>query len=500
VDDEAEGWQPRRRFLALTFRAFALHSRVLGVQPAPPERKTEEQAMGLAELMQFLDGEKERLLERSGEIRDLYRSLIESLRTLPVPFRNSFAAESSIKSALNPQPRRIAFSKPTLRSSEGEVQDNTRWLVSLVDNLQVIRNGLLASPHFIELPEIGDIRRVHADVRKFIEELYLQNSGWMLRDPNAEAAALARQKRKDVEELLKERIDPFVERLEQIKVDEYSLRLRQEIREHISSLQSYQKEPEAGEALIREKCARVGLGYDPELARAVLQDLELGDEKLEGNVREKYAEPAEGEAAARRSSGGLRQKYLRIVYRYLARLPDIGRLLPVLETVYAVFQPKPSLLERLARFFALFSGKERKSPHRDVQYAYIVGRESIEHRRASLESLIAEVNQLEKLLLRVKASLASVRAANTLKSVSSAQLRGIIDGTRASMRRIYDDGFGLVQWLGKKSNQEKLTRVPESSQRDLSVCLESIYSTLIINADRLNEIARRYPGQGSVEP
>ena len=63
------------------------------------------------------------------------------------------------------------------------------------------------------------------------------------------------------------------------------------------------------------------------------------------------------------------------------------------------------------------------------------------------------------------------------------------------MRRVYDDGFGLVQWLGKKGNQDRLSRLPESAQRDLSGCLETIYSTLIINSERLNEIDRRYPGQ-----
>ena len=451
--------------------------------------------MGLAELVQFLEAEKEKLLGHSAEIRDLYRSLSESLRTLPVPFRNSFAPESAIKSALDPEAQRITFSKPSPRGFEGEVQDNTRWLVSLLNNLEAIRCRLLASPHFLELPDIGDIRRVHADVRKFMEELYLKNSGWMLRDPNAEAAALARQKRKDVEELLLKHLDPFVERLEQIKLDEYGLRLRREIGEHIGSLQGYQNDPQAGEALIKEKCSVAGLSYDAELSRGVVQDLELSDEALEARAREKYAEKPESETAAKAGTAGLRQKYLRIVYRYLDRLRELNRLLPVLETVYAVFQPRPPLLERLARLFAAIVGRQRKSPHRDVEFAYIIGRESIEHRRASLESLLGEVNQLEKALLRVKSSLASARAAKTLKTVSPAQLRGVIDSTRVSLRRIYDDGFGLVQWLGKKGNQERLARVPESSQRDLSACLETINSTLIINAERLAEIGRRYPGK-----
>jgi hypothetical protein len=67
------------------------------------------------------------------------------------------------------------------------------------------------------------------------------------------------------------------------------------------------------------------------------------------------------------------------------------------------------------------------------------------------------------------------------------------------MRRVYDDGFGLVQWLGRKSNRDRLARLPDGSQRDLSACLETIYATLIINSERLEQIDRRYPGQGAAE-
>ncbi len=451
--------------------------------------------MGLTELMQFLEAEKETLHGRGAEVRDLYRSLAESLRTLPLLLRSSFAPEASLQSALDPQARKISFSKPTLRSSEGEVQDNTRWLASLLDNLEVVRVHLLADPRLLALDELADIRRVHADLRKFMEELYSQNSGWLLRDPNAEAAALARQKRKDVEELLAQHLDPFVERLESLRLDEYRLRLRREIAGHFSGLESYLQAPQAGEALIREKCTLLGLSYDPQLSREALQDLAVSDEVLETGVRARYL-PKDG-SEAKSGAAGLRQKYLRVVYRYLDRLREVGRLLPVLETVYAVFQPRPPLLERLARFFALLAGRQLKSPHRDVEFAYVVGRESIEHRRASLEALLSEVNQLEKSLLRVKSSLATARAAKTIKTLTPARLRRVIDSTRASLRRVYDDGSGLVQWLGKKGNQERLSRLPESAQRDLSVGLETIYSTLIINSERLAEIDRRYPGEGA---
>ena len=59
------------------------------------------------------------------------------------------------------------------------------------------------------------------------------------------------------------------------------------------------------------------------------------------------------------------------------------------------------------------------------------------------------------------------------------------------MRRVFDESFGIVQWLGKKSNQERLARLPEAMQRDLNVHLDAIYATIIINAERLKEIVRK---------
>jgi hypothetical protein len=448
--------------------------------------------MGLTEAMQFLEAEEEKLLERSEEVRGLYRSLADSLRTLPLLFRNSFAPELALKAALDPQAERIAFPKATLQSSEGETADNTRRLAGLLNNLEVIRGRLLADPRLLELAELADIRRVHADAGQFLQELFQQNSAWLLRDPNAEAAALARSKRKDVEELVGAQLEPFAERLGSLRRDGYGLRLRREVAAHVGGPQG---QPQAEEALLKDKCACLGLSFDPELSQGVLRDLAVSDEALEARLREKYEQKPEVGKEAK--AAGLRQKYLRIAYRYLDRLRDLERLQPVLEAAYAVFQPKPSLLEHLSRFFALLAGRKYRGPHRDVEYSYILSRESIENHRASLESLLAEVNRLEKAMLRVKSSLASARAARSLKTIPPARLRSVIDSTRTSLRRVYDDGFGLVQWLGRKSNREKLARLPDGAQRDLSGCLEAIYATLIVNAERLAQVDRRYPGQGA---
>ncbi len=450
--------------------------------------------MSLVEVLHELEDEKQRLLESAGEVKDLYRSLAESIRTLTVPFRRSFTPDGVIAAALDVEAKTIRFGRHNLQSSEGEVQNNTSRLTELINNLYAIRNSYLSNPHFIELAEIGDIRRVHADIRQFLEELYISNSLWILQDPNSEASVLARQKRKDIEDLLKERIDPFFERLEQIKIDEYSLRIRQEIREEVGSLQNYNKRPEEYTVLIKERCSRLGLSYDPELVRAVVQDLEASDESLEKRIRVKYEER---ETRARTSTSSVRRKYMRVLYRYLARRKEVTGLLPILENIYFLYQPRPGLLEKIRSLFARLAGQERKVARKDIEYTFIVSRDSIERKSASLEALIQEANRLDKYMLRVKMAIRSARANKRIKAIPVDKLSSTIDTLRSALRRIFDDSFGLVQWLGKKSNQDRLAKLPEGVQRELNSYLDAIYATIIINAERLREIARRYPQAGS---
>jgi hypothetical protein len=447
--------------------------------------------MGLIEVLHYLEEEKERVLARAADIRDLYRSLAESIRTFSVPFRRSFAPNSAIEASIDPESRKLAFHKRGLQSTEGEVQDNTRRLSELVNNVYAIRNAFLGNAHFVELQEIADIRKVHVDIRQFLEELYMKNSVWILQDPNSEASVLARQKRKDIEELLKERIEPFFERLEQLRIDEYSLRLRMEVRDEIGSEQNYRRSPEKYDALIKDRCNVLGVGYDPRLIKVMLQELEHSDESLESRLREKYSE--EGKPPG---SPSVRRKYLRVLHRYLARTKDVAALLPILENIYFTFQPKPSLLARIRSFFARLAGRELKSARRDIEYSYIIGGPSIERKEASLERLIGEVNQLEKNLLRTRDTIRTAQIDKRINSISIDKIGDTIDSLRSSMRRVFEESYGIVQWLGKKSNQDKLARLPETMQRDLNVHLDAIYATIIINAERLKEILRR---QGKTE-
>jgi len=442
--------------------------------------------MAVNELIQLLEDEREALFRTTDTLKSVYQTLAESIRTLTVPFRNAFAPEANIKPGIKSEQKRLVFSRHELQSLEGEVQNNTAGLIHLINNLYAIQNTFLQSPYFIDLTDISDIRQVHGDIRRFLDELY-QNHARTI--SNADMSTLADQKKKDIEEILAEHIEPFFSHLAQIKSDEYSVRLRPEIKDHIGNLQNYNKTPERFDELIKEKCAALGLTYNPELTAQVIGDLEINEDALERKIKDRYTPQ---EAEKRRAPSSLRRRYLKIVYRYLGCTSDVAKLLSILENIYYLYQPKPSIAELLSRFLARLFGREIKIPKRDVEYTYIVSKEGIQRKKASLEHLMGKINSLEKLLLKVKNHLNDYTIRKQPGSFSLRSIRNIIENISTLMEEVFDNSSGLIQWLGKKSNREKLEKIPASMQKELHQHLNAVHASLIINNERLREIARKY--------
>ena len=442
--------------------------------------------MAVDELIQLLEDEREALFKTTDTLKSVYQTLAESIRTLTVPFRNAFAPETNIRPGTKPEQKRLEFSRHELQSLAGEVQNNTVWLIQLTNNLYVIQNTFLQSPYFIDLTDISDIRQVHGDIRRFLDELYQYHARTI---SNAEMSSLASQKKKDIEEILAEHIEPFFSHLQQIKNDEYSVRLRPEIKDHIGNLQNYNKTPERFDELIKEKCATLGLTNNPELTAQVIGDLEINEDALEKKIKGRYT-PQKTEK--HRASSSLRRRYLKIVYRYLGCTSAVSKLLSILENIYYLYQPKPSITELLSRFLARLFGREMKIPKRDVEYTYIISKEGIQRKKASLEQLMGKSNSLEKLLLKVKNHLNDYTIRKPQGSFPLRSIRNIIENISTLMEEVFDNSSGLIQWLGKKSNRDKLEKIPASMQKELHQHLSAVHASLIINNERLREIARKY--------
>jgi hypothetical protein len=452
--------------------------------------------MSLSELLEFLEQTRSALLERAGEVSDLYRSLSESLRTLAVPLRNSLASISTIDGSLDAESTKLS---PTTKSQDlrpGSVEHNTERLVDLINHLYAVRNTVIPSLDSPDVDKLGRVREVHAEVLHFVEELYQQNTSWILQDPGAEASVMARQKRRDIEELLNEEIDPYFERLITLRRDEYRARLIRSLREDSDALEVARTSGELPEELLREKCTLLGLEYDTRLAEDLLRDVRAAEGEVERRIRDHYEEAREeGEL----TTANLRRRYLAILQRYLARVADVSALLSIVESVYDLYQPRASFVERLRVFLARLFGKDERLPRRDVEYSYIVGKDRIERKRASIENLIRSVNNLEKMLLRIKNHLNEYMIHKRLGEYPVSRARDLIDRVRGAMRGVFDDCHGLMQWLGKLENRGKLELMPQNNQRELNAHLDSLYATLIINAERLREIERQSPDGESPE-
>ena len=441
--------------------------------------------MSLPELLEFLEHTRKAHFERAGEVSDLYRSLSESMRTLALPFRNSLASPGSFESSLDRENRQLATSAPRSEGRLGSVEHNTARLVGLLNQVYAIRNIVIPDLPALDNATLLRVRQIHSQILAFLEELYRQNTAWVLQDPGAEASIMARQKRRDIEELLKEEIDPYFERLLALRDDECAVRLNVGLRQDSFGPQNLSGSPETLEALMREKCVLLGIPFDSARMEEVLQDLRDGKGELERRIRERYEPQREtGEL----SVATLRRRYLGVLQRYLARVGDLSALLQIVEDVYALYQPRASFVERLRVFVARLFGRDERLPRRDIDYSYVVGKEQIERRRASLEELIRGVNNLEKMLLRIKNHINEYTIHKRLAEYPVPRARELVERTGAAMRRVFDDSFGLVQWLGKDENRDKLALLPQSSQREFNAHLDSIYATLIINSERLRDI------------
>jgi hypothetical protein len=452
--------------------------------------------MSVSELLEFLEHTRRELLERSSEVSDLYRSLSESLRTLAVPFRNSLASINNLDSSLNRENRKLKASSKAPEAKPGTVEYNTARLVDLINQVYAIRNEVIANLEATETASLLRVREIHAEILAFIGELYQQNTSWILQDPGAEVSIMARQKRRDIEELLKEEIDPYFERIMTLRRDENRVRLIESFRQDPDSQQILSAGAELSETLIREKYGLLGLPFDLADSRELLRDLREPEVELVRRIRDNYKEPLEeGEV----STASLRRRYLAILQRYLARVGDVSALLSIVENVYDLYQPRPSFVERLRVFFARLFGRDERLPRRDVEYTYIVGKDRIERRRASVEDLIRSVNNLEKMLLRIKNHINEYMIHKRLAEYPVPRAQELIERIRGAMRSVFDDCYGLVQWLGKVENRDKLELLSQNSQRDFNAHLDSLYATLIINAERLREIERRNPSPEDLE-
>ena len=440
------------------------------------------------ELIQFLESEKTKVTADVERIGNLFQTLSESLATLVIPFRDIFGADLAKTIEPEGEPAAIHIGTHKLQSAEGQIHDNIVWLRQIVANIRVVLRHL-RHVNSLDLPKLLDIEKINADIREFLERLYALRRTAAAQNNRSPMPQLAQKKRQDIEGILTAQLDPYVRRLIQITKDSHFLSLRSalvEDRENLASFRGSQKEMDL---FIRSKCEDLNVPFDPEIIETTSRHLDEDNESLFASLQERYKEPPE---SVETKDSRIRDDLIKVASRYFARSSELSKLAPILKNAHALFQPRPSLLTRLSMFLARLFGKTVQLLTVDVEYSYITGVKKIERRQASLESLMSRGNELEKLLLRGANRLSNLSAQKQLNSYPVDDLRALIQDTRTNLQQVYEDCFGLVQWLGRSQNESQLQAMPETLQSDLNSLLYTINATLIINSERLTEISTRY--------
>ena len=444
--------------------------------------------MAAEDILQFLDEEKAKLFSEVEMFETLYQTLSESLATLTVPFRDIFGSDIAEAVSQGESHTSIQIAKHALQSAEGQIQDNIVWLRQLTDNIQVIQHHLRDSAA-LDLSRLKSIDAVHNDVRDFLQQLYSLQRSVASRDKHSQMPQLAQKKKKDIESLLSEQLEPYIRRLIQLFRDRYSADLRIGLKEDQKNLATFSGSQKELELFVRSKCEDLQIPFEKKIIDQTLKTLNDDDEILIETLQNRYKEPPESwEIRESRIRDGL----VRVVNRYFARSADLAKLGPILKSVHKLFQPKPSFLTRMALFLARLFGKPVEQPSVDVSYTFITAGKKIERRRASLETVMARTNELEKSLLRGGSRLNTFRSQNQLGSYPVDDLKALIQDIQRDLKQVYEDCFGLVQWIGRSQNESRLEAMSETLQHELNSLLYTINATLIINNERQTEISTKH--------
>ncbi|MBN1409725.1 MAG: hypothetical protein JW969_02700, partial [Spirochaetales bacterium] len=132
--------------------------------------------MTLTELVNIIEKEKEKILKASDFINLFYRQIFDSIvniRDNLIP--NAFSGDSKWKSRIQPNINKFKFMNYTLQSMEGKIQNNSDFIIIVLNNIQAIENLYLRNSQRIRFNDIYEIRRVNNNIIEFINTIFAKD-------------------------------------------------------------------------------------------------------------------------------------------------------------------------------------------------------------------------------------------------------------------------------------------------------------------------------------
>ena len=430
----------------------------------------------------FLEKEKSRLLQAREFMESFYKQIYNSIINLrDTLFSHAFPDEADWKKQLLPNCTTFSLQDYQLISTEGKIQNNSEFIVNVLNNIQAILNLYIPRLDTFSLSNGETVKAVNKYTWDFIQRLYAKENTTFLAGQRLEAANTIKGNIKD---RLENNIAPFFSYLEQILLDEYTVILRPELQRIVGVYAHYITNPAQNDRLIRQRCEELNLVYDQEIIINIIANLSKDQMTFVNEIKSRY----QNEEVADQKKNVFRLK--EIAARFVAQAANINRLENFVQAVQTVFQPV-SFLKRLFDFIRkMFTGSNRRGTNKDFLFYYISRSGKLEKKHTSLKSLLKDLGMFKSFLVKFKGTLDFYSYTKSSSMITSRELENIIDNCITELTKIHEQCNGMREWLVSSKNQKNLARLPVSRQEEFNDLLLAINYTLIINKQHLRDLDR----------
>ena len=439
--------------------------------------------MNFQELADLLQNEKTRLLQATKFIIAFYEQIFNSIVSLRDSLLNhAFPTDTEWKNQLSVKNTTLHFQEFQLISTEGRIQNNSDFIISVLNNLQAIRNTYLPNLEQAKLSEIEKIIAVNKYTWEFIKRLFQKENLTFISGQRLEVANSIKTSIKD---RLDNNIGPFFNYLEQIVKDEFRILLRQELKRIVGVYNNYIADPFRFDKMIKQKCTELQVEYNQELILGIIADLSKDQYAYFDQIRSKY----QNEEVIDQKKNVYRLK--EIAARFIAQTGNVSKLETFVQTIHALFQPV-SLVTRVINFLRkMVTGREPKMQRKDFNFHYSSAHGKLEPKHASITALIKEIELFRSFLIKFRNNLDFYSFTKNSSQATHKKLENSIDNCVTDLSKIYEQCIGLREWLIGHKNQKNLAKLPPAKQEEFNDVLLAVNYTLIINKQYLRDMEKQ---------
>jgi hypothetical protein len=434
------------------------------------------------QLFDLLDKEKEKLFKAEDYINTYYYEIatgLESLRDNIFPY--AFSPDNLWKTAINKESLTISLPDSTLENFTDDPHSNSSNLVSLINNMYAIQNVYLGKPANIDLQDIKLINKVHNFLLAFLQKQYSHQNLATFKKKQLELAISIKN---SIENRILNNINPFFQRLEMIKSDEYLIYLFDVVKSIVGNYETYKRKPDYYDKIIEKKCTELNIKNNSELNLLIIADLSKSEALLNVEIKSKY------ESIDREKPTAKPYRLREIASRYVSQAENLTKLENFLMEFYNITQTS-SFLKRLFYFLlSLLTGKRFPKVLKDITYRYFSPQGKIETREASLLQLIKRTGIFSQFLLKARDQFNYFSPLKGIDSEAITEMEKVIDNCFFELNDIYEQSAGFREWLGKDYNKRVLRKISEKRQDEFSNLLLTLNRIIIVNKYNLMDFEK----------